>query len=181
MARYDDEQVEAVTRVLRSGKVNYWTGIEGREFEREFAEYVGLEHAVFVANGTLALELAIQALDLPAGAEVITTPRTYIASSSSIVRSGLRPVFVDVDPTSNGDCVQCAPFDLGGRHRWSATSRSASLYPGGPTPLIGHRAALTGTHRLDFVDVLHGDHRFRPQKFPQCVLNLGVPIGVADR
>lgn len=97
---YDEEQIAAVTQVLRSGKVNYWTGTEGRDFEREFADYVGLEHAVFVANGTLALELAIQALDLPPGSEVITTPRTYIASSSSIVRSGLRPVFVDVDPES---------------------------------------------------------------------------------
>lgn len=97
---FDEEQVDAVARVLRSGKVNYWTGNEGRSFERDFAEYLGLEHAVFVANGTLALELAIQALDLPPGSEVITTPRTYIASSSSIVRSGLRPVFVDIDPES---------------------------------------------------------------------------------
>ncbi|MCB0915772.1 MAG: DegT/DnrJ/EryC1/StrS aminotransferase family protein [Actinobacteria bacterium] len=94
---YDEEQIEAVSRVLRSGKVNYWTGTEGRAFEREFAEFTGTEHAVFVANGTLALELAIQALELPAGSEVITTPRTYIASSSAIVRSGLRPIFVDVD------------------------------------------------------------------------------------
>ena len=97
---YDDEQVEAVTQVLRSGKVNYWTGSEGREFEREFAEFTGTAHAVFVANGTLALELAIQALELPPGSELITTPRTYIATSSAIVRSGLRPVFVDVDPDS---------------------------------------------------------------------------------
>ena len=77
--------------------MNYWTGTQGREFEREFAEFTGVEHAVFVANGTLALELGIQALELPGGSEVITTPRTYIASSSAIVRSGLRPVFVDVD------------------------------------------------------------------------------------
>ena len=97
---YDEEQVEAVARVLRSGKVNYWTGIEGREFEREFAEFTGLNHAVFVANGTLALELAIAALDLPPGSEVVTTPRTYIATSSAIVRNGLRPVFADVDPES---------------------------------------------------------------------------------
>lgn len=97
---YDDEQLEAVARVLRSGKVNYWTGTEGRELEKEFAKFTGTAHAVFVANGTLALELAIQALDLPSGSEVITTPRTYIATASAIVRSGLRPAFVDVDPDS---------------------------------------------------------------------------------
>jgi dTDP-4-amino-4,6-dideoxygalactose transaminase len=97
---YDDEQVEAAARVLRSGKVNYWTGTEGREFEREFAEFTGINHAVFVANGTLALELAIAALGLPPGSEVVTTPRTYIATSSTIVRNGLRPVFADVDADS---------------------------------------------------------------------------------
>ena len=97
---YDAEQLAAVQRVLASGKVNYWTGSEGREFEEEFARYTGVEHAVFVANGTVALEIALEALNMPADAEVITTPRTFIASSSSLVRAGLRPVFVDVDPDS---------------------------------------------------------------------------------
>lgn len=97
---FDEEQIEAVARVLRSGKVNYWTGEEGRLFEQEFAEYLGVRHAVFVANGTLALELGLEALELSPGSEVITTPRTYIATASAIVRSGLRPVFADVDPDS---------------------------------------------------------------------------------
>lgn len=98
--QFDEEQQAAVQRVLASGKVNYWTGTEGREFEREFAEYTGVEHAIFVSNGTVALELALDALQLPAGAEVITTPRSFVASSSTIVRSGCRPVFVDIDPES---------------------------------------------------------------------------------
>lgn len=97
---YDEETVEAVADVLRSGRVNYWTGSNGREFEQEFARFTGLDHAVFVANGTVALELALRALELPHGSEVITTPRTFIASSSAIVAAGLRPVFVDVDPDS---------------------------------------------------------------------------------
>ena len=97
---FDDEQVDAVSRVLRSGRVNYWTGDEGRSFEAEFAEQVGIEHAVFVANGTVGLEAALQALALRPGSHVVTTPRTFIATSSSIVRTGLVPVFADVDPES---------------------------------------------------------------------------------
>lgn len=97
---FADDEREAVERVLASGKVNYWTGTEGREFEREFAEFTGVGHAIFVANGTVALELGLRALDLPPGSEVVTTPRTFIASSSAIVAAGLRPVFADVDPDS---------------------------------------------------------------------------------
>lgn len=97
---YDRDEIDAVTEVLRSGKVNYWTGTHGREFEREFAEFTGLKHAVFVANGTLALELALRALELPPGSEVVTTPYTYIATASAIVAVGLKPVFADIDPDS---------------------------------------------------------------------------------
>ena len=98
--RYEQDEIDAVTRVLRSGKVNYWTGTEGRQFEREFADFTGLQHAVFVANGTVALELALRALNLPPGSEVITTPHTFIATASAIVAVGLRPVFADIDPES---------------------------------------------------------------------------------
>ena len=97
---YEQDEIDAVAEVLRSGKVNYWTGTQGREFEREFAESTGIKHAVFVANGTLALELALRALDLPPGSEVITTPHTFIATASAIVAVGLRPVFADIDPDS---------------------------------------------------------------------------------
>ena len=95
---YEQDEIDAVAEVLRSGKVNYWTGTQGREFEREFAEFTGVKHAVFVANGTVALELALRALELPAGSEVITTPHTFIATASAIVAVGLRPVFADIDP-----------------------------------------------------------------------------------
>ena len=97
---FDDAQVEAVTEVLRSGKVNYWTGEHGRLFEQEFAEYVGSRHAIAVANGSVALELALYALDIGAGDEVITTSRTFVASASSIVLRGATPVFADVDRDS---------------------------------------------------------------------------------
>jgi dTDP-4-amino-4,6-dideoxygalactose transaminase len=95
--KYDDDEFAAADRVLRSGKVNYWTGDECRQFEREFADYHGVNHAVALANGTLALELALHILGIGDGDEVIVTPRSYFASASCIVLAGARPVFVDVD------------------------------------------------------------------------------------
>jgi dTDP-4-amino-4,6-dideoxygalactose transaminase len=94
---FEDDEIEAATRVLRSGKVNYWTGGEGQAFEAEFATAMGSRHAIAVANGTLALDLAFEALALPHGTEVVVTPRTFVASVSSIVRAGLVPVCADVD------------------------------------------------------------------------------------
>lgn len=97
---FDEEEVEAVADVLRSNRVNYWTGDTGRRFEREFASWVGTEHAVAVANGTLALDLALKALGIGPGDEVIVTPRTFIASVSCVVNAGATPVFADVNRDS---------------------------------------------------------------------------------
>jgi len=97
---YDADEIEAVSSVLASGKVNYWTGTEGREFEKEFADFCGAEHAVALSNGTVALELALRILDIGPGDEVIVTPRTFIASISCIVMVGAKPVFADIDPDS---------------------------------------------------------------------------------
>ncbi len=97
---FGEDERAAVDRVLRSGRVNYWTGGEGAAFEHEFAAFVGTEHAVAVANGTVALELALHAFSIGAGDEVITTPRTFMASASAIILRGARPVFADVDPAS---------------------------------------------------------------------------------
>lgn len=94
---YPEDEIAVVTDILRSGKVNYWTGDTGRAFEREYASYVGTKHAIAVANGTVALELALYALDIGSGDEVITTSRTYIASASCAVMRGAVPVIVDVD------------------------------------------------------------------------------------
>ncbi len=97
---FEADEIETVASVLRSGKVNYWTGQEGRLFEAEFANYVGVRHAVCLANGTVALELALHSLGIGPGDEVITTSRTFIASASCVVMRGARPVCVDVDRTS---------------------------------------------------------------------------------
>jgi dTDP-4-amino-4,6-dideoxygalactose transaminase len=98
--QFEDDEIEAATCVLQSGKVNYWTGNEGREFEREYAKQTGTQHAIAVANGSLALELALRVLGIGPGDEVITSPRTFIASASSAVAIGSRPVFADVDRVS---------------------------------------------------------------------------------
>jgi len=94
---FSEEEVEAVSQVLRSNKVNYWTGQQGREFEKEFATYTDCKYAIAVANGTLALDLALQSLSLQQGDEVIVTSRTFIASISSIVNAGATPIFADVE------------------------------------------------------------------------------------
>lgn len=97
---FTQEEADAVSRVLLSNKVNYWTGSECREFEKEFAAWVGCEYAVALGNGTLALDVALKALNVGEGDEVITTPRTFLASASSIVTAGANPVFADVDLNS---------------------------------------------------------------------------------
>ena len=94
---FTQEEADAVSHVLLSNKVNYWTGQECRQFETEFAEWVDSKYAIAMGNGTLALDVALQALDIGAGDEVIVTPRTFIASISSVVNIGATPVFADVD------------------------------------------------------------------------------------
>ena len=94
----DDAQLAA--DVVRSGKVNYWTGSHGRAFEEEYAARLGVPHAIAVANGTVSLELALKVIGVGAGDEVITTPRTFMASASCAVAVGARPVFADVDRDS---------------------------------------------------------------------------------
>ena len=94
---FTPEEADAVHRVMMSNKVNYWTGNETREFEQEFAAWCGTAHAVALANGTLALDVALKALGVGPGDEVVVTPRTFIASISCVVSAGAVPVFADVD------------------------------------------------------------------------------------
>ena len=97
---YSTKEIMAVSSVLSSNKVNYWTGNECREFEREFANFAGCKYAIAVSNGTTALDLALLALDLGEGDEVIVTSRTFFASVSSIVNARAIPVFADVSLTT---------------------------------------------------------------------------------
>lgn len=94
------EEADAVRNVVLSNKVNYWTGTECREFEKEFAAFTNTEYAIALANGTVALDLALKALGIAEGDEVIVTSRTFLASVSSIVNAGAIPIFADVDLNS---------------------------------------------------------------------------------
>ena len=97
---FAEDEIEAASAVLRSGKVNYWTGDQSQKFEREFAEFVGVKYAVALANGTVALEHALHALGIGRGDEVIVPCKTFIASASCAVRVGATPVVADIDPDS---------------------------------------------------------------------------------
>jgi dTDP-4-amino-4,6-dideoxygalactose transaminase len=100
------EEGNAIRDVLLSNRVNYWTGSECRNFEQEFSEWADCKYSIALANGTLALDLALHALGISQGDEVIVTPRTFIASVSCVVNAGATPVFADIDPNSGNICAE---------------------------------------------------------------------------
>jgi len=97
---FAEDEISKVGEVLRSGRVNYWTGTQVRSFEQEFADYVGMPYAIGLANGTVALELALRALGIGPGDEVVVPSRTFVATASSVAVCGARPVFADIDERS---------------------------------------------------------------------------------
>lgn len=115
--RFDEDEIAEVVRVLQSNRVNYWTGDEGRAFEREFADWAGVPHAIALANGSVAIELALRALGIGPGDEVVVTPRSFIASASSVPLVGAMPVFADVDPNTQGLSAATIEAVLGPRTR----------------------------------------------------------------
>ena len=114
---FEPDEIEAATAVLRSGRVNYWTGEEGKNFEREFAAWCGATHAVALANGTVALEAALLAAGVGRGDDVVVTPRSFIASASCAVSVGARPVFADVDAESQNITAETVAAALTPRTR----------------------------------------------------------------
>jgi len=118
---YSEEEQQAVIRVLASNRVNYWTGDETRQFEQEFAEWAGSRRAVALFNGTVALDLALKALEIGEGDEVVVTPRTFLASVSCVVNCGATPVFADVDRDSGN-------IDAGSVEK-VITSRTKAILP----------------------------------------------------
>ncbi len=97
---FTPEEVDAVAGVIASNRVNYWTGEQGRLFEKEFAHWAGADFAIALSNGTLALDLALHGLGIGEGDEVIVTPRSFIASVSCVINAGAKPVFADIDLAS---------------------------------------------------------------------------------
>src|SRR5215469_4893263 len=118
---FDQDEIEAATAVLRSGRVNYWTGDEGRRFEREFADFTGRKYAIALANGTLALELALYCLGIGAGDEVIVPSKTFVATASCVVMRGATPVIADIDLSSGNLTAETV--------RKAITSRTRAVIP----------------------------------------------------
>jgi hypothetical protein len=145
--QFDESDIDAATAVLRSGRVNRWTGEENLQFEAEFAAAVGCRHAVAVANGTVALELALLALGIGPGDEVIVSCRTFIASASAVVMRGARPVVVDIDPVSQNLTVETVEPHLTPRTRAIIAVHLAG-WPCDMEPLLD----LARSHRLYLIE-----------------------------
>lgn len=106
---FDDEDIAAAVAVLRSGRINYWTGTETASFEQEFADRCGTRFAVALSNGTVALEIALRAVGIGAGDQVVVPARTFIATASAVVAVGAAPVIADIDPVSQ--CLTAASVE----------------------------------------------------------------------
>jgi dTDP-4-amino-4,6-dideoxygalactose transaminase len=144
---FTSEEADAVHRVVMSNKVNYWTGTETREFEKEFAAWCGTAHAVALANGTLALDVALEALGVGPGDEVVVTPRTFIASISCVVNAGAVPVFADVEPDSGNVSARTIAAVLSHRTKAVVCVHLAG-WPCDMDPIM----ALAGQHGLKVVE-----------------------------
>lgn len=144
---FSEEEVSAVAATLASNRVNYWTGNECRAFEQEFAGWAGSGRAIALANGTLALDLVLNALGIGPGDEVIVTPRTFIASISCVVTAGATPVFADVDADSG--CISPATIAA------VLTARTRAIIPvhlaGWPADMDGIMA-LAEMHGLKVIE-----------------------------
>lgn len=164
---FDAEDTRLATGILLSGRVNYWTGPEGRAFEREFAAWAGAGHAVAMANGTVALEIALRSAGIGPGDEVIVPAATFIATASAVVACGAVPVVVDVDPDSQAlDVTTVEP---------ALTPRTAGVivvhvggYPADTAPL----AALADARGLVLVEDCAQAHGARRD---------GLPVGLRGR
>lgn len=144
---FTEEEADAVRDVVLSNKVNYWTGQECREFEKEFAEWAGTAYSVAVANGTVALDLALKALGIGSGDEVIVTPRTFLASVSSIVNAGAIPVFAEVDRETQNITAQTIQAVLTPRTRGVICVHLAG-WPCDMDPIM----ELAATHDLRIIE-----------------------------
>jgi len=98
---FNKHSIKRVHKILESGKVNYWTGNQCKEFEKEFSRYIGNKYSVSVSNGSVALELALKAIELKKGDKIIVTPRSFVISASCVLNIGLKPIFSDVDENGN--------------------------------------------------------------------------------
>ena len=140
-------QIESVNAVLRSGRINYWTGDQGRSLERDYATLLGVNHAVAVANGTLALELALRAFEIGPGDEVVVPARSFIATASCVVAVGATPVIADIDPTSSNLTAETVAAVLTER-----TAAVIAVHLGGWPVEMDPLLALAAQHGLRVIE-----------------------------
>lgn len=144
---FEAADIDAVGQVLKSGRINYWTGELCRAFEAAYAEHCGTRHAVALANGTVALELALQALGVGPGDEVIVTSRSFMASASAPVLRGATAVFADVDPDSQNVTAETIEPHVGPRTKAVIVVHLAG-WPCEMDPIM----ALAGRHGLSVIE-----------------------------
>ena len=101
MPFYSNKSIQKIGAILKSGKVNYWTGNECKKFEKEFSSYIGNKYSITLTNGSAALEISLQSLNLKRGDNVIVSPRSFVISASCVLNLGLKPIFADVDNNGN--------------------------------------------------------------------------------
>ena len=101
MPFYSNKSIQKIGPLLKSGKVNYWSGNECKKFEQEFSNYLGNKYSLAVSNGSVALEMALKALSFNKRDKIIVSPRSFIMSASCTLSVGLKPVFADVDDNGN--------------------------------------------------------------------------------
>ena len=153
---FEADELAAVDAVLRSGRVNYWTGDQCKLFERAWSDYHGGMHSLAMANGSLTLDTALRVLEIGAGDEVIVSPRSYVASAMCAVLAGAKPVFADVEANSGNMTV--ASMEA------VRTSRTKACIPvhiaGWPCdmPAISAWAAQHGIHLIEDCAQAHGAH-----------------------
>ena len=100
---FSEKSIEKVSEPLKTGKVNYWTGKIGVEFEKAWAKWNGAKYAVTTTNGTSALHTAVAGLGIGPGDEVICPSYSFIASSFCVLQAGALPIFADVDDSHTLD------------------------------------------------------------------------------
>ena len=103
---YDQILIRGISKIISSGKVNYLFGKYGREFEEKFSNFHKIKYSVAVSNGTVGLELALASFNFKKDDEVLVTPRSYYSSASCIIRNNLKPIFVDIDPSTQNICIK---------------------------------------------------------------------------
>jgi dTDP-4-amino-4,6-dideoxygalactose transaminase len=116
--QHEGDEIEAVVHVLKTGRVNSLVhGGQTRQFETDFAAFCAVPHAIAVSNGTTALELALRALEIGEGDEVIIPSRSFFATAASVIAVGAVPVFADIDPVSQNISPDSARSLIGSRTR----------------------------------------------------------------